>query len=146
MKTPRELLLERHRAANAKLDRIRANALSTAFSRETHATPHHGQVETRLLTRAALNVWEQLIWPCRFAWTGMAALWIVVLAINLSLSDGRTISQSARSAPTPAMLQAMEERRRLLVELIPPSVAPEAAPPPQKLRPRSERREEIRMS
>jgi hypothetical protein len=143
MKTPRELLLERHRAANAKLDRIRTNVLSSSLSNEPRTELLTGQVETGLLIRATLNVWRELIWPCRFVWTGMAALWMVIFAINLSLADGRTVSQSARSSPTPAMLQAMEERRRLLAELIPPSVAPPAATPPQSSRPRSERRAKI---
>jgi hypothetical protein len=146
MKTPRELLLERHRPTAAKLDRVRANALSTAFARETRAMPQNGHAETGVLIRTVIKVWQELIWPCRFAWTGMAALWIVVLTINLSLSDSRATSQSARSSPTPAMLQAVEERRRLLAELIQPSVAPEAPSPPHNVRPRSERREEIRMT
>ena len=146
MKTPREILLERHRQTSAKLDRIRANALATAFAAETRATRRDGQVETRLLMHLVTKAWQELICPCRLVWTGMAALWIVILAINLSLSDRQAIPQSARSAPTPAMLQALEERRRLLVELIPPSVAPQTASPPKTPRPRSERRAQIQMT
>ena len=29
------------------------------------------------------NVWRELIWPCRRAWVGLAALWLVLLGIGV---------------------------------------------------------------
>lgn len=86
--------------------------------------------------------WRELVWPCRHAWTGMAALWFVMLWINVGSSDHRQATMNARSAPAAEVWQALEERRRLLAELVPPALSQPAEPPRQNgPRPRSERRQ-----
>jgi hypothetical protein len=84
-------------------------------------------------------LWRELIWPCRRAWTGMAALWVVMLWINFGDSDHRAASLIARSKPAPGTWQALEEQRRLLAELIPPGTSQRSEPPRREPRPRSER-------
>jgi anti-sigma factor RsiW len=88
-------------------------------------------------------VWHELIWPSRYAWAGMAALWVAMLVINGGLS-GSASGEAGRVAISPQEMQRnWEEQNRVLVELSLPSfgfVAP--APPPAVLRPRSERARE----
>ena len=83
-------------------------------------------------------VWRELIWPSRLAWAGMAALWVVMLAVNGRLSDHRMIEAGASSSSTQNVMQAWEEQNRVLAELTQPAFVLPAAPsiPP---RPRSER-------
>jgi hypothetical protein len=81
-------------------------------------------------------VWRELIWPSRHAWAGMAALWVVMLAVNGRLSDHRITDASASS--TQDMMQAWEEQNRVLAELTQPAFVPPAAPPILP-RPRSDR-------
>jgi hypothetical protein len=84
-------------------------------------------------------VLSELFWPCRHAWTGMAALWLVMWGINSGLSGGESNQLMAHSAPIPAMLQAMEEQRQLLAELVPPANSQPAEPPRRhQPQPRSE--------
>jgi len=91
------------------------------------------------------NVWRELFWPCRRAWVGLAALWLVLLAVNMRLSDHPMQMAGASSSSPLEMMQAWEEQTRLLAELTQPAmvhsapVNPPAAPanPP---RPRSERK------
>ena len=96
-----------------------ANAIKTA-DEPTSVHP------LRLVIR---TLWRELIWPCRHAWTGLAALWLVLWGINSGLIGGEKIQLASGSAPVPAMLQAMEEQRQLLAELIPPASKQPAEPP-----------------
>jgi hypothetical protein len=66
----------------------------------------------------------------------MAALWVVMLAVNGRLSDHRMIDASASS--TQDMMQAWEEQNRVLAELTQPAFVLPAAPSILP-RPRSER-------
>jgi len=88
MKTPREILLERHRHAEPRLDAVRRKALATlaASGRANQAHLASAQGSGGAVKGAAAmlkKAWLELIWPSRRAWAGMAALWLVVLAANV---------------------------------------------------------------
>jgi hypothetical protein len=83
-------------------------------------------------------IWRELIRPSRYAWAGMAALWVVMLAVNGHLSDHRMIEAGAHSSSAQDMMQAWEEQNRVLAELTQPAFAVPAAPS-NLPRPRSER-------
>jgi hypothetical protein len=138
MKTPREILLTRHQSAYPKLDDRRRKALSTVFSNAPCRT-RNAQMEGLLPVRAALAVWRELIWPCRRAWAGIAALWVVMWGINRGLSDTQNAALNVSSVSAPALFEALEEQRRMLTELIPPANSQPAEPPRRNPRPRSDR-------
>jgi anti-sigma factor RsiW len=73
-------------------------------------------------------VWGELIWPCRHVWTGMAALWVVMLAVNGLISDLRAFEPNIRVASTPDIMAAWQEQNRVLAELTQPSFTVPAAP------------------
>jgi len=83
-------------------------------------------------------VWVELIRPSRNAWAGMAALWVVLLAVNGRLSDHRMIEAGASPSSSQDMMQAWEEQNSVLAELTQPAIAVPAAPPILP-RPRSDR-------
>ncbi len=82
-------------------------------------------------------VWDELIWPSRLAWTGIAALWVAMLTVNASLSDHRS-DAGARASSTQEIMQAWAEQNRVLAELVQPSFT-RPAPSPNLPRPRSQR-------
>jgi anti-sigma factor RsiW len=88
-------------------------------------------------------VWVELLWPSRYAWSGLAALWVAMLVINAQLSDHQTSGAGDRAASSQDMIQAWEEQNRVLAELAKPSFTAFAvpAPPPYVPRPRSERKQ-----
>lgn len=90
------------------------------------------------------NVWRELVWPCRHIWTGLAAAWVVVLAVNFSIQDKSEIVAEKSPPTTPEMIMTWQQQERLLAELTGPKEMRTAAPPkPFSPRPSSERRFEM---
>lgn len=124
MKTLRDLIFDRHRAAVPLLDSIRAEVVSR-LSRRDEAP------RGSLLFAATRKLWEELVWPCRRAWTGFAVVWIALLGVHLA-----TPREAVKVAPIAS--QAFAQRQRLLAELLHPTRAeahkPFPIPPPQARR------------
>ena len=127
MRTPRQILFERHLDAIPQLDRIRATVLSSNLPRFDETTKHR---ERNLIAAILLKPWRELISPCRRAWAGLTVVWLALLAINLATSekqqDGRPKASSAEVAA------ALEQRRQLLAELFHPRPAAPPEPPPKR--------------
>jgi hypothetical protein len=88
--------------------------LRTAQERASSAVQHPEPV----LLRAMLITWRELIQPCRYAWSGMAALWLIFWMVNANMELG---DRSKRTEmPTRAAserIRFLEEQRQVLVEL-----------------------------
>jgi len=137
MKTPREILLQQHRAAEPRLDEIRRAAVAQM------AKPPVTHTE-RLPLRALLTLWRELIWPCRQTWAGLAAVWVVLLTLQLMSRDASAVVARKSPPPSPEVLMVLRQQKLLLAELVdrPESRAADR-PKVVPLRPRSERREEM---
>ncbi len=122
MKTPRELLLKRHEAALPKLDALRAAAV----------LPARSQLST--LNSQPPSLWERLLGPNPLAWAGLAAVWLVLLAVNRNGSEPATSSASRASQPSEAAVaEIVRENRRQMAELLnfdEPQAAPTARSEP----------------
>jgi len=165
MKTPREILIERHRQVEPALDAARRKALAglpalgnPEMNRGWDTLPNRirlGKLRRqrglfwcrRLVNEVAVGTpavlrkaWLELIWPSRRSWAGLAAIWLAVLGVNLQMKT-QTPSHSAQLvqfAPR-VMAQALEDRWRVLAELLPPSRPRPTAVSRPKVGQRSER-------
>lgn len=81
MKTPRELLLNRHRAAAPRLDAIRESVLASVAREAAPPAP------VDAAATCCLTLWRELFLPCRRIWSGLAAVWLVLIALNLAQHD-----------------------------------------------------------
>lgn len=147
MKTPREILFERHRQVEPKLDAVRRKVLATLpmgeasmESRFETSGSRQGVYSFHRAVGVLRKAWLELIWPSRRAWAGMAALWLVVLAANLEMKATSTTAPAVQSAHTRELVRAFEEQQRLLAELLLPVNPPSAAPARSDPGPRSEQR------
>jgi hypothetical protein len=71
-----------------------------------------------VLVRGLLVVWRELIQPCRYAWSVMAALWLIFWAVNTrtELSDSPTPAAASNEVAS-ERIRSFAEQRRVLVEL-----------------------------
>ncbi|MGC3959293.1 MAG: hypothetical protein QM813_15530 [Verrucomicrobiota bacterium] len=133
MKTPREVLIHRHDAADAKLDALRHEVVAqlspTSIARHKPLPLH-----------CVLTIWRELILPAHRIWTGLAATWVLLLIANTQISGTPHATASAPTSAPMELWQKYQEEKRLLAELsgtveiqvIPPSI-------PFTPRPRGER-------
>ncbi len=143
MKTPRDILLERHRTTETKLDAIRREVMAAQLNnQETKEQSQQSSFVSWFLC-CSNKFWLELILPSRRIWAGLAAVWVLMIAVNVSLRD-RSPGMAMKSAPGPAMILSFQQQERMLSELIGPNETPVAKPAaPLEPRPRSEWRIEI---
>jgi hypothetical protein len=138
MKTPREVLLTRHKAAEPKLDALRERALATLS----------GPTEERSAVRQFIELCRNCFHVPQFAWGGLAAAWLVIIALNFAARDSASRQPVAftQNRPPVETLQAVREQKRLLAELTGLGEKPESETRRFVPRPRSEQRHEIIMA
>ena len=136
-KTPREILLQRHQAADAKLNQTRRAVI--VQMEKASVTRAEG-----LPLRALLKLWRELIWPCRRTWAGLTAVWLVLLVLQLASRDATEVVARKTPPPSPEVLQVLRQQHLLLAELVERS-APRVADQPKSTpaRPRSQLQEEM---
>jgi len=146
MKTPREILLERHRETQSKLDIIRETTVAAVCDRRSVAASN---LVRRSRTAAAMilpPIWRELIAPARRIWVGLAAVWLLILAANLNFHTNAPrmiVTTPPRSAD---LIMALREQKQMLVELTGRPEAKAAEPPKTFVpQPRSDRRAEFFM-
>jgi len=136
MKAPRDILLQKHQAADLKLDQLRRSVVAQIGGQtaaEKHALP----------VAVILKLWFELIWPARRIWAGLAAVWVALAVFNFSQADTRQRVVAKSQVPAAEMRMAFQEQQRLLAEILgPPPAPPTPAEPPRRNRaePRSDRK------
>ena len=142
MKTPREILTAQHRAAEPKLDAIRAGVLAAEFKAGPASSMSRledgGKLETGA-TSFFLLIWRELILPSRRIWAGLAAAWLLLFIVNVSQRD--TVSSvTGRPVRSQAVMMSWQAQQRWMNELLADrSLSPEADRPKNSpLKPRTE--------
>src|SRR4051812_32642609 len=116
MKTPREILLERHQVVRLKLDAIRHTVVGKLNNKGTKEQ-NQGLNLVSLFLRCGENIWRELVLPSRRIWAGLAATWLLIAVFNLSMNRSSHVRLAA-SSPSLEMIQAYRQQERLLAELI----------------------------
>ena len=124
MKTPRQILFERHADAQASLDALRHSVVAPMRQR-------------RRPWRELL--WQEIVLPIRPLLTGLAVAWALILALHLT---ARGPSTERRPQPLPpSIAREAVAQQRILTSLLGlrPSEPAEPAEPTEPAQPRSER-------
>jgi hypothetical protein len=59
-----------------------------------------------------------LLWPHPKAWVGLAAVWILILAVDFSVRDKSPVMAEKTAPPSPEVIVELRQQRRMLAELI----------------------------
>jgi hypothetical protein len=107
MKTPREILLARHRPVEPKLDSIRERAVAGL------------ETKSREEGVSWFESWREMFRIPRVAWAGFAAAWCVIIALNVASRETTAAQPAAQEAKrSPETLLALREQKRLFSELV----------------------------
>ena len=137
MKTPRDILLNRHQTAAPKLDRLRREVID----QEVRAAPVPEEDLPSIVQSP--GDWLQVLWrhalrPWRPAWMGLAVAWLVILGLHLAGNgaSGTVSSPSTRLAPT--AVAELQEQLKLRAELLGTIPQDRVEPGAPRVGPRSE--------
>jgi hypothetical protein len=126
MKTPRDILLSRHRAVEPKLDAIR------------HKVVDQLAVRRPAPSRFSIPDWLRVWWSWRWQLAGLTAVWLTIGLLHAGSPDATAPVVAHKNTVSRRQLeQAYQENQRKFFELLePPSVeaAPAARPvvPPRR--------------
>ena len=126
MKTPREILLTRHRAVDPKLDVIRREVVEVAANVNRRKQPVRELTFAAALANVIKLSFLELIWPCRRTWAGLAAVWMALFIFNVSQRDPSELAARKLPPPSPEAIMAWRQQEKLLAELIGPSAPSDA--------------------
>jgi hypothetical protein len=59
-----------------------------------------------------------LLWPHPKAWAGLAAVWIVIFAVNFSMRDTTPRVAEKYAPPSPEVIVELKKQQRLFAELV----------------------------
>jgi len=125
MKTPREILLNRHQSAAPKLDAVRRTVLAGLNHKDTKARSWTDNFVSLCLGGSNM-LWRELIFPCRRTWTALAAVWVLIFIFNVSQRDKSELAARKLPPPSPEAIMAWRQQEKLLAELIGPSTPGDA--------------------
>jgi hypothetical protein len=117
MKTPREILLAQHRAAEPKLDAIRRIVVTEELNSQATKEQSPGQSLVSWFLGCSNGFWRGLIFPSRRIWTGLAAIWVLIFIINFSQRDRSQTAMTKAHTP-PLEMMSFNEQQKLLNELL----------------------------
>jgi hypothetical protein len=128
MKTPREILLKRHEAAEPKLD-----AISARVARQMEPA-----TEPSLFARV-----RDLLTLPKLGWSALAAAWVVIISLNFAWREASpSPAASVARAPRSETIEALREQKRIYAELINSGATADVEPRRSTPRPHSARRPE----
>ena len=83
------------------------------------ATSCHASRVARHFFLSTLNAqFSTMLWPHPKAWVGLAAVWILILAVNFSMRDKAPVRAEKSLPPSPEVIVELRQQQRMLAELI----------------------------
>ncbi len=122
--------MKRHEAALLQLDAVRARARAGDLQSPSVASVNTADGDYKSPARASQlstfnsqlpSLWERLFGPNPLAWAGLAAVWVLLLAVNHSGTESASSASVASRASQPseaAVAEIVRERRRQMTELL----------------------------
>ena len=117
MKTPREILFQRYQAAVPKLDAVRQSVVAAAYGRRASSDQTHERASRPAVTMICDALWRELVFPCRHIWTALAAVWALLVVINISQRDAVS-SVTGKPVRSPMVMMSWQVQQRWMNDLL----------------------------
>ena len=121
MKHPRDVILDRHRHAEPRLNAVRSAVLSLSQTQHPKPDSPLEKNQSFVLAQIATALWRELILPCRRTWIGLAAIWVFLAVVNFQIRPPQqaqfaSVSVNALTPEIRAQLIRQYELRASLLE------------------------------
>ena len=118
-KTPREILLNSHRAADPALERLCTGLLAEEKDKEpvSETEGYHRTVRGRTRRRVVGRLWYELFWCCRHVWGGLAAAWVLIIGLQMALIESSPSGKPGVASGASSVPGYFAAQKRLLLEL-----------------------------
>lgn len=93
-------------------------AVQTRWARAVLAAGGPEPVRRLTPLMAFRDWWQEVIWPCRRIWAGLAAVWVMILAGNYSLQDHSPSLAAKSPPPSQEMLMSFKDQQKILADLL----------------------------
>ena len=120
MKHPRDVILDRHRHAEPRLNAVRSAVLSLSQTQHPKPDPPLEKNQSFVLAQIATALWRELILPCRRIWIGLAAIWVFLAVVNFQIRPPQQAQFASVSvnALTPEIRAQLIRQYELRVSLL----------------------------
>jgi hypothetical protein len=115
----------------------RVDILKAAHAASSQPAHEPSPASGALFIRVVLVLWRELIFPCRRIWAGLAAVWMVILVLNMPGGEKHAELATISSPPDKQVLAVLREQREILAQFIEPMM-PSPAIRPKTPGPRGE--------
>jgi hypothetical protein len=72
----------------------------------------------RFLPSTLVSRLSTIFWPHPKAWAGLAAVWILIFAVDFSMRDTTPVVAEKAAPPSPEVIVELRQQQRMLAELI----------------------------
>src|SRR5260221_11867412 len=76
-----------------------------------------------------ISWWRELFWPCPQAWAGLAAVWVVILAIHFLSAEPAEAVAKTTTPPSPQEMMVLKEQKQMMAKLMETFDQPAGEPP-----------------
>jgi hypothetical protein len=143
MKSPREVLFEKHQGIESKLDAVRAEALTESFDGKAKTSSNSTEFAQ---SRTTSSWFVELLQSLRPHFVGLAGVWLIILGVHFATRETSSPMLAEAPAPSPEVIATLKEQKQLFTQLIGSSENNQPADPVlHERRPRSEVRQSIRI-
>ena len=110
MKTPKEILLEAHQAMEPRLAKLREEVLATELNRVVVVKKRQNIVAV-----IPVKIWNELIWPSRRAWAGLAAVWVALAVVHFAQVEK---GPAAKPGSDAQLMAEWDEQQKILEQYL----------------------------
>ena len=100
-----------------------------AAAREEQAVRHSSFVIRHSWLSTLDRQLSALLWPHPKAWVGLAAVWMLIFAVNFSLRETSPLVMAKSAPPSPEVIVELKKQQRLFAELVGATEAPDVDRP-----------------
>jgi hypothetical protein len=91
-----------------------------AAARDAQASCHPSPVTRHNWLGTFNRQLATIFWPHPKAWAGLAAVWILIFAVNFSIHDPSPVLAEKSAPPSPEVIVELRQQQRLFAELVGP--------------------------